>query len=111
MPKPGFRLPPYQNHDFGSAVPNDFNDLENRKSRGTPPRGSTSRKRIKDALDFLDRNLPGLRRGTSRHDHLVGRIRSSGRPLTTAKTICRDYLKVSKEHGPACDASDVQELW
>jgi hypothetical protein len=31
-------------------------------------------------------------------------------PLATAKSICRDYLKVG-ERGPDCDASDVQELW
>ena len=34
---------------------------------------------------------------------------SSRRPLATAKSICRDYLKVS-QRGRDCDASEVQEL-
>jgi hypothetical protein len=42
------------------------------------------------------------------HEHLIGRVMSSRRPLATAKSICRDYLKVS-QRGPNCDASHV--LW
>ena len=89
---------------------NDFNDLENRKSRGIPPRDTASRKEHQEALEYLDQNLPGLRRGTPKHEHLIGRVMSSGRPLATAKAICRDHLTVS-QRGPDCDASDVQELW
>ncbi len=37
-------------------------------------------------------------------------MRASRRPLSTAKAICRDYLKVD-QRGPGCDPSDVQELW
>ena len=69
-----------------------------------------SRKRADEGLKYLDRNLHGLRRGTPKHQHLIGRVMSSRRPLATAKSICRDYLKVS-QRGPDCDASDVQELW
>jgi hypothetical protein len=53
---------------------------------------------------------PGLRRGTAKHEYLIGRVRASRRPLSTAKAICRDYLKVD-QRGPECDPSDVQELW
>ena len=73
---------------------NDFNDLANRKSRGIPPRDTASRRSITEALDYLDQNLPGLRRGTPKHEHLIGRVKSSRRPLATAKAICRDHLKV-----------------
>src|SRR5262245_48772334 len=110
MTKAAFRLPQGQNRDLTPGTANDFNDLEDRKSRGTPRRDTASRKSIKEALDFLDRNLPGLRRGTARYDYLVGRVKSSGRPLTTAKSICREYINAghrAQEH----DASDVQELW
>ena len=110
MTKTGFRLPPYLKAKNGSQEHNDFNDLENRKSRGIPPRDTASRKGLIEALEYLDRNLPGLRRGTPKHEHLIGRVMSSRRPLATAKSICRDYLKVS-QRGPDCDASDVQELW
>ena len=89
---------------------NDFNDLDNRKSRGIPPRDTASRRSITEALDYLEQNLPGLRRGTTKHEHLVDRVKSSGRPLATAKAICRDHLKAPRA-GPDCDASDVQELW
>jgi hypothetical protein len=89
---------------------NDFNDLEDPKSEGIPPRDAASRKSIKEALAYLDRNLHGLRRGTPKHEHLIARVMSSRRPLATAKSICRDYLKVS-QRGPDCDGSDVQELW
>jgi hypothetical protein len=51
-----------------------------------------------------------LRRGTPRHEHLIGRVKSSGRPLTTAKSICRDYINAG-HRAPEHDASDVQELW
>jgi hypothetical protein len=37
-------------------------------------------------------------------------VRASRRPLSTAKAICRDYLKVDQRR-TECDASDVQELW
>jgi len=37
-------------------------------------------------------------------------VSASRRPLSTAKAICRDYLKVD-QRGPECDPSDVQELW
>jgi hypothetical protein len=110
MTKTGFRLPPYLKAKNGSSGTNEFNDLENRKSRGIPLRDTASRKRVDEALKFLDRNLHGLRRGTTKHEHLIGRVKSSGRPLTTAKAICRDHLKVT-QHGPECDPSDVQELW
>src|SRR5262245_24924032 len=75
-----------------------------------PNRDTASRKSIKEALAYLDRNLPGLRRGTARYDYLIGRVKSSGRPLTTAKSICRDYLNVG-HRAPEHDASDVQALW
>jgi hypothetical protein len=110
MTKTGFRLPPYLKAENGSSGANDFRDLENRKLRGTPLRDTASRKRVDAALDYLDRHLHGLRRGTAKHDLLVQQVRSSGRPLTTAKSICRDHLKVSQP-GQDCNASDVQELW
>jgi hypothetical protein len=71
---------------------------------------TASPKSIKEALAYLDRNLPGLRRGMPRYDYLVGRVKSSGRPLTTAKSICRDYINAG-HRAPEHDASDVQELW
>ena len=37
-------------------------------------------------------------------------MKSSGRPLTTAKSICRDYINAG-HHAPEHDDSDVQELW
>jgi hypothetical protein len=37
-------------------------------------------------------------------------VKSSGSPLVTAKSICRDYLNVG-HRDPEHDASDVQELW
>ena len=110
MTKTGFRLPPYLKAENGSSGANDFKDLENRKSRGIPQRDTASQKRVDAALDYLDRHLHGLRRGTAKHDRLVQQVRSSGRPLTTAKSICRDHLKVSQP-GQDCNASDVQELW
>jgi hypothetical protein len=110
MTKTGFRLLPYLKAKNGSSGTNEFNDLENRKSRGTSLRDTASRKRVDEALKFLDRNLHGLRRGTAKHEHLIGRVRASRRPLSTAKAICRDYLKVD-QRGPECDPSDVQELW
>jgi hypothetical protein len=72
MTKTAFRLPQYQNPNFGSTGANDFNDLQNRKSRDTP-KDTASRKSIKEALEYLDRNLPGVRRGTAKHEHLIGR--------------------------------------
>jgi hypothetical protein len=49
------------------------------------------------------------------HEHLTDRVRSSGRPLRTAKAICRDYIGSGRanadHHAPELDASDVQELW
>jgi hypothetical protein len=51
-----------------------------------------------------------MRRGTTKHDHLIDRVRASRRPLSTAKAICRDHLKVDRR-GSECDSSDVQELW
>jgi hypothetical protein len=110
MTKTGFRLPPYLKAKNGSSGTNEFNDLENRKSRGIPLRDTASRKRVDEALKFLDRNLHGLRRGTTKHEYLIGRVRASRRPLSTAKAICRDYLKVD-QHRSECDPSDVQELW
>jgi hypothetical protein len=110
MTKTGFRLLPYLKAKNGSSGSNVFSDLENRKSRGIPLRDTASRNRVDEALKFLDRNLHGLRRGTAKHEHLIGRVRASRRPLSTAKAICRDYLKVD-QRGPECDASDVQELW
>jgi hypothetical protein len=110
MTKTDFRLLPYLKAKNGSSGTNEFNDLETRKSRGIPLRDTASRKRVDEALKFLDRNLHGLRRGTAKQEHLIGRVRASRRPLATAKAICRDYLKVD-QHGPECDASDVQELW
>ena len=110
MTKTGFRLPPYLKAKNGSQEHNDFNDLANRKSRGIPPRDTASRRSITEALDYLDRNLHGLRRGTPKHEHLIDRVKSSGRPLATAKAICRDHLKAPRA-GPECDPSDVQELW
>ncbi len=110
MTKTGFRPPPYLKAQNGSQEVNDFNDLANLKSRGIPPRDTTSRRSITEALDYLDQNLPGLRRGTPKHQHLVDRVKTSGRPLATAKAICRDHLKVD-QRGPECDPSDVQELW
>ena len=71
MTKTGFRLPPYLKAKNGSQEHNDFNDLDNRKSRGIPPRDTASRRSITEALDYLDQNLPGLRRGTPKHEHLV----------------------------------------
>jgi hypothetical protein len=109
MTKTGFRLLPYLKAKNGSSGTNDFRDLENRKPRGIPLRDTASRKRVDEALKFLDRNLHGLRRGTAKHEHLIGRVRASRRPLSTAKAICRDYFKVA-QRGPQCDASDVQEL-
>jgi hypothetical protein len=79
------------------------------RSRYIPLHCRSSATRI-EALKFLDRNLHGLRRGTAKHEHLIGRVRASRRPLSTAKAICRDYLKVD-QRGPECDPSDVQELW
>jgi hypothetical protein len=115
MPKTGFRLPSYPEAQIGSLGASGFNDLEDRKSRGTPPRDKASRKSIKEALEYLDQNLPGLRRGTPRHEYLIDRVRSSGRPLRTAKAICRDYIgsgRPNADHRAAeLDASDVQELW
>jgi hypothetical protein len=108
MMKTGLRLLPYLKAKNGSSGTNDFNDLENRKSRSMPLRDTASR--VDEALKFLDRNLHGLRRGTAKHDHLVGRVRTSRRPLSTAKGICRDYLKMD-QRGTECDLSDVQELW
>ena len=108
--KTTFRLPPYLKAKNGSSGSNDFKDLESPKSRGIPLPDTASRKRVDEALKFLDRNLYGLRRGTAKHEHLIGRVRASRRPLSTAKAICRDYLKVD-QRGPECDASDVQELW
>jgi hypothetical protein len=110
MTKTGFRLLPYLKAKNGSPESNDFNDLANRKSRGIPPRDTASRRSITEALDYLDQNLPGLRRGTPKHQHLVDRVKTSGRPLATAKAICRDHLKITRA-GPECDPSDVQELW
>jgi hypothetical protein len=110
MPKIGFRLPSYPEAQIGSSGANDFNDLENHKSGDTAPRDTASRKSIKEALAYLDRDLHGLRRGTAKHEHLIGRVRASRRPLSTAKAICRDYLKVD-QRGPECDPSDIQELW
>jgi hypothetical protein len=110
MTKTGFRLLPYLKAKNGSSGSNEFNDLENRKSRGMPLRDTASRKRITEALDYLDRHLHGMRRGTAKHEHLIDRVRASRRPLSTAKAICRDYLKVERP-GPECDPSDVQELW
>jgi hypothetical protein len=109
MPKTGFPLPSYPETKIGPQRPNIFKDLENRKSRGTSRRDTVSRKRVDEGLKYLDRNLHGLRRGTPKHEHLIGRVMSSRRPLATAKSICRDYLKVG-ERGPDCDSSDVQEL-
>ena len=80
------------------------------KSGGTPPRDTASRKRVDEALKYLDQNLHGLRRGTPKRENLIRRVMSSRRPLATAKSICRDYLKAS-QRGPNCDASHVQELW
>jgi hypothetical protein len=110
MTKTGFRLPPYLKAKNGSPRFNEFNNLENRKSRGISPRDTASRKRVDDSLKFLDRNLHGLRRGTAKHEHLMGRVRASRRPLSMAKAICRDYLKVDQRRTD-CDPSDVQELW
>jgi hypothetical protein len=110
MTKIGFQLPSYPEAQIGSSGANDFNDLENHKSGGIPPSDTASRKSIKEALEYLNRNLHGLRRGTARYEHLIGRVKSSGRPMTTAKAICRDHLKVA-QGGPECDPSDVQELW
>jgi hypothetical protein len=110
MTKTGFRLLPYLKAKNGSSETNDFNDLENRESRDIPLPDTASRKRVGEALKFLDRNLHGLRRGTAKHDHLIGRERASRRPLSTAKAIRRDYLKVD-QRGPTCDPSDIQELW
>jgi hypothetical protein len=110
MTKTGFKLPPYLKAKNRSSATNEFNGLENRKSRGTPLRDTASRKRLDAALDYLDRHLHGLRRGTAKHEHLVDRVKASRRPLSTAKAICRDYLKVDQS-GPECNSSDVQELW
>jgi hypothetical protein len=110
MTKTDFRLLPYPKAKNGSSGPNEFNELENRKSRGIPQRNTASRKLVEEALKFLDRNLHGLRRGTAKHEYLIGRVRASRRPLSTAKAICRDYLKVD-QRGPECDPSDIQELW
>jgi hypothetical protein len=110
MAKTGFRLPSYPEAQIGSLEANDFKNLEDPKSKGIPPRDAASRQSIKEAVEYLDRNLHGLRRGTPKHEHLIRRVMSSRRPLATAKSICRDYLKVG-ERGPDCDASDVQELW
>jgi hypothetical protein len=101
MAKTGFRLLSYPEAQIGSLEANDFNDLADRKSRGTPRRDTASRKSIKEAVAYLDRNLPGLRRGMPRHEHLIGRVRSSRRPLTTAKSICRDYINAGhRAHSP-----------
>jgi hypothetical protein len=110
MTKTGFRLPPYLKAKNGSSRTNEFNDLENRKSRGIPLRDPAPRKRVDAALDYLHCNLHGMRRGTTKHDHLIDRVRASRRPLSTAKAICRDHLKVDRR-GSECDSSDVQELW
>jgi hypothetical protein len=48
---PATTLPKAKNASSGS---NDFNDLENRKSRGIPLRDTASRKRIDEALKFLE---------------------------------------------------------
>jgi hypothetical protein len=110
MTKTGFRLQPYLKAKSGSSETNDFKDLESPKSRGIPLPDTASRKRVDEALDYLDRNLHGLRRGTAKHEHLIGRVRASRRPMSTAKAICRDHVKVD-QRGPDCDPSDVQELW
>jgi hypothetical protein len=101
---------PYLKAKNGSSGTNEFNDLENRKSRNISLPDTASRKRVDEALKFLDRNLHGLPRGTAKHEHLIGRVRASRRPLSTAKAICRDYLKVTRD-GLECDPSDVQEMW
>jgi hypothetical protein len=101
---------PYLKAKNGSSGTNEFNDLENRKSRNISLPDTASRKRVDEALKFLDRNLHGLRRGTTKHEYLIGRVRASRRPLSTAKAICRDYLKVDQRRTD-CDPSDVQELW
>jgi len=74
MTKTGFRLLPYLKAKNGSSGSNEFNDLENRKSRGIPLRDTASRKRVDEALKFLDRNLHGLRRGTA---EITSRSRST----------------------------------
>jgi hypothetical protein len=83
------RLPQYQNPDLAAAETKDFNAYH--KSEGTLLRDTASRKSTKEALEYLNRNLHGLRRGTPMHEHLIGRVKSSRRPLATAKSICRDF--------------------
>src|SRR5262245_23893766 len=73
----------------------------------------TRRKAIIAGLEYLLDNLPGIRRGTQKHDRLMRKVATADRPLATAKAICRDYasLKPKIEINQALDASDVQELW
>jgi hypothetical protein len=68
-----------------------------------PQKDAASRKSIKEALDYLDRNRPGV---PPKHEHMISRVRSSG----TAKSICRDYINAG-HRTPEHDASDDQELW
>jgi hypothetical protein len=73
----------------------------------------TRRKAILAGLEYLLDNLPGVRRGTQKHDRLMRKVATADRPLATAKAICRDYgsLQPKVETDQALDASDVQELW
>src|SRR5262245_40796433 len=73
----------------------------------------TRRKAIMAGLEYLLDNLPGIRRGTQKHDRLMRKVATADRPLATAKAICRDYasLQPKVETDQALDASDGQELW
>src|SRR5262245_40400753 len=73
----------------------------------------TRRKAIMAGLEYLLDNLPGIRRGTQKHDRLMRKVATADRPLATAKAICRDYVSLQPkvETDQALDASDVQELW
>ena len=73
----------------------------------------TRRKAIMAGLEYLLDNLPGVRRGTQKHERLMRKVATADRPLATAKKICRDYasLPPKVEVDEALDASDVQELW
>src|SRR5262245_19329996 len=68
---------------------------------------STRRNAILSGLEHLLYNLPGIRRGTQKHDRLMRKVATADRPLATAKAICRDYASLSLriEIDQALDAS------
>jgi hypothetical protein len=81
------------------------------------PPAAASRKAIREAVAYFEKNLSGVRRGTHRCLNLHRRIEQSLRPMATAKAIIKDLnkaaLKSTDRRTSAAtipDHGDIQEL-